>query len=77
MKERIFNLLSIKSLVTLGLVGVFLYLCVTGKEIPANLDTYVGLVIAFYFGTQFEKSFKEDKTFKEDEKQEEEDVNIK
>jgi hypothetical protein len=48
------RLLTIKSLVTLALTGVFCYLAVQG-EISSEFQTIFATVIAFYFGTQVEK----------------------
>lgn len=48
------RLLTIKSLVTLALTGVFCYLAVNG-EISSEFQTIFATVIAFYFGTQIEK----------------------
>lgn len=55
MKERLSNLLTIKSIVTLLLTLVFCYLSIIGV-IPAELFmTVFTVVIAFYFGTQSTK----------------------
>lgn len=53
--QRLTKLLSIKSLVTIALTGVFCYLSVI-KVIPAEIFmTVFTVVIAFYFGTQAKK----------------------
>lgn len=53
--QRITKLLSIKSLVTIALTGVFCYLSII-QVIPAELFmTVFTVVIAFYFGTQAKK----------------------
>lgn len=49
------NLLSIKSLVTLILTGVFAFLAVTGDISGRDFLTVFTVVIAFYFGTQAKK----------------------
>lgn len=54
MIKRAANLLSVKSLVTLVLTGVFAYLAVAGK-IAQDFMTVYAVVIAFYFGTQSQK----------------------
>ncbi len=54
MKKRLANLISVKSLVTLTLTGVFAYLAVAGK-IAQDFMTVYAVVIAFYFGTQSQK----------------------
>ena len=51
-KERVANLLSIKSLVTVTLTGVFAYLSVTQVISGEQFLTVFAVIIAFYFGTQ-------------------------
>lgn len=53
--KRLGNLLSVKSLVTLVLTSVFAYMAVTGT-ISQDFMTVYAVVIAFYFGTQTQKS---------------------
>ena len=53
--KRAANLLSVKSLVTLVLTAVFAYQSVTG-QISQDFMTIYAVVIAFYFGTQSQKS---------------------
>ena len=55
MKKRLYNLLTVKSIVTLILTGVFAYLSVTGRVDSRTFMTIFSVVIAFYFGTQHEK----------------------
>lgn len=52
--KRLGNLLSVKSLVTLILTGVFAYMACTG-QISQDFMTVYAVVIAFYFGTQSQK----------------------
>lgn len=52
--KRLSNLLSVKSLVTLTLTGVFAYMAVAGK-ISQDFMTIYAVIIAFYFGTQSQK----------------------
>lgn len=54
-KKRLGNLLSVKSLVTLTLTGVFAYMAVAGK-ISQDFMTIYAVIIAFYFGTQSQKT---------------------
>lgn len=58
MPEAILNrlavLISVKSMVTLILTGVFAYLAVTG-QIAQDFMTIYAVIIAFYFGTQSQK----------------------
>lgn len=58
MQDRLIKLLSVKSLVTLVLTGVFAFLAVRG-EISQDFMTVYAVVIAFYFGTQSEKDRQE------------------
>lgn len=53
--KRLANLLSVKSLVTLALTAVFAYMAVTGK-ISQDFMTIYAVIIAFYFGTQSQKT---------------------
>ena len=53
--KRLGNLLSVKSLVTLTLTGVFAYMAVAGT-ISQDFMTVYAVVIAFYFGTQARKT---------------------
>lgn len=52
--KRLANLLSVKSIVTLVLTGVFAYMSVTG-QISQDFMTIYAVIIAFYFGTQSQK----------------------
>lgn len=53
--NRLSNLISVKSLVTLTLTGVFAYLSCAG-QINQNFMTIYAVIIAFYFGTQSQKN---------------------
>ena len=53
--KRLANLMSVKSLVTLVLTGVFAYVAVTGN-ISQDFMTIYAVIIAFYFGTQSQKT---------------------
>lgn len=56
MKERLSKLLTVKSIVTISLTAVFCYLSVV-KAIPHDtFMTVFSVIIAFYFGTQYEKN---------------------
>ena len=54
-RKRLANLMSVKSLVTLVLTGVFAYMAVTGN-ISQDFMTIYAVIIAFYFGTQSQKN---------------------
>lgn len=60
MKEKFAKLLTVKSIVTVILTGVFAYLAVIGVVSGEQFLTVFTTVIAFYFGTQHEKKAKED-----------------
>ena len=51
---RVANLLSVKSIVTLVLTGVFAWMAVKGT-ISQDFMTIYAVIIAFYFGTQSQK----------------------
>lgn len=53
--KRIANLMSVKSIVTLVLTGVFAYMAVTGN-ISQDFMTIYAVIISFYFGTQSQKA---------------------
>lgn len=52
--KRAASLLSVKSITTLTLTGVFAYMAAMGK-ISQDFMTIYAVVIAFYFGTQSQK----------------------
>lgn len=49
--DRFLKLFAIKSLVTLGLTGLFIYLAAKGT-IPQEVMSIYTMIIGFYFGTQ-------------------------
>ena len=55
MKDRIKQLLAVKSIVTILLTAVFCYLSVIGVISGDQFLTVFTVVISFYFGTQHEK----------------------
>jgi hypothetical protein len=54
-KKNFANLIKVKTLVTLLVVGVFAALACTGAISPDNVMIVVSMVVSFYFGTQHEK----------------------
>lgn len=54
LKRRACNLLSVKSLVTLTLTGVFALLSLRGRVSQELMSVYT-VVVGFYFGTQTRK----------------------
>ena len=55
LKKSLANLLKVKTLVTLMVVGVFSALALRGDLAADDVKDIVYIVIAFYFGTQHEK----------------------
>lgn len=53
--HRLARLLCVKSLVTLALTGVFAALALRG-EVSQDFMTVYTVIIAFYFGTQLERT---------------------
>ena len=56
LQKRLSNLLTIKSMVTLILTVVFAWLTCGGRVSAEEFLTVFTVVIAFYFGTQAERS---------------------
>lgn len=54
-KNNLADLLKVKTLVTLIVVGVFATLAMTGKIEPDAVTNITLIVVGFYFGTQHEK----------------------
>ena len=54
-KEKLAALLNVKSIVTLMLTGVFAWLSINGTITGQEFQTVLSVVIAFYFGTQYQK----------------------
>lgn len=52
--NRLANLLSVKSIVTVVLTAVFAYLAVAGA-VGQEFMTIYTVIVSFYFGTQAEK----------------------
>lgn len=53
--KRLASLLSVKSIVTIILTGVFAFLAITGTVTGSDFLTIFLMVISFYFGTQSQK----------------------
>ncbi|MCM1530134.1 MAG: hypothetical protein NC093_09095 [Alistipes sp.] len=60
-RDKLAKLIDVKSLVTLILTVVFAVQTVKGIITSDQFQTIFTTVIAFYFGTQFNKNSKEDK----------------
>jgi hypothetical protein len=50
--QNLANLVKVKTIVTLAVMGVFCTLALRGTLTPDNVMIVVSTVIAFYFGTQ-------------------------
>ena len=55
-KITVQNLLTVKSIVTIMLTVVFSYLAIVERISGEQFLTVFSVVIAFYFGTQFQKN---------------------
>ena len=58
-KVNIQNLLTVKSIVTILLTLVFSYLSIIGGISGEQFLTIFSVVVAFYFGTQYQKGSKD------------------
>lgn len=56
--ENLAKLVKVKTIVTFVIVSVFAVLALKGVMSPENVQNITLMVIAFYFGTQNEKSAK-------------------
>lgn len=55
MREKLAKLIDVKSIITILLVGTFIYRNITGDISGEQFMTIFTTVIAFYFGTQYGK----------------------
>ena len=56
--KNIAGLIKVKTIVTLSVCFVFVYLALTGKITSDNVMYIMTMVLGFYFGTQHEKNTK-------------------
>ena len=56
MKDKLIKLLSVKSIVTIILTGVFSYLAIVNRINGEQFLTIFTVIISFYFGTQATKN---------------------
>ena len=54
--KNLANLLKVKTIVTLVVMGVFAVLALKGSISADNAMIVISMVVSFYFGTQHEKS---------------------
>lgn len=60
METQLAKLINVKSIVTLGLTSVFAVLSLRENISAEQFQTVFTTIIAFYFGTQYQKNSKED-----------------
>ena len=53
--KNLANLIKVKTIVTLTVISVFAVLALRGDITADNVMVIVSTVIAFYFGTQYDK----------------------
>lgn len=56
MKNKLYGLLTVKSIVTLDLTAVFCFLSITGDISGDKFLTVFTVIISFYFGTKYEQN---------------------
>lgn len=49
-KERLANLIDVKTIITLAIVGAFVVMTIFGRELDGTFLSVVTLVLGFYFG---------------------------
>jgi galactitol-specific phosphotransferase system IIC component len=54
--KNLSNLVKVKTLITIAVTAVFVVLALRGDISPEMVMTIVSMVVAFYFGTQHEKT---------------------
>ncbi|CCX70896.1 MAG: hypothetical protein ACLU3G_00565 [Christensenellales bacterium] len=59
MLKNIVELIKVKTIVTIIVLAVWAYLAVTGAISADAVNNVTLMVIAFYFGTQYERKGKE------------------
>ena len=59
MLKNIVELIKVKTIVTIIVLAVWAYLAVTGAISSDAVNNVTLMVIAFYFGTQYERKGKE------------------
>ncbi len=55
LKKNLANLVKVKTFVTMTVIAVFAVLALRGDISSDNVMVIVSTVVAFYFGTQYEK----------------------
>lgn len=49
-KDRLANLIDVKTIITLAIVGAFVVMTIFGRELDGTFLSVVTLVLGFYFG---------------------------
>jgi hypothetical protein len=57
--KNLANLIKVKTIVTLTVIGVFSVLALRGDISADNVMIVISMVVSFYFGTQHEKQAKD------------------
>ena len=57
--KNIANLIKVKTIVTAGVLLVFIVLSLRGEISADNAMIIISMVVSFYFGTQAEKNYKD------------------
>lgn len=58
MKKQFAKLINVKSIVTLALTGLFIFLACNRDTVPQEVMMIYTMIISFYFGTQYAKKEK-------------------
>lgn len=53
--KKVANLIDVKTIVTLVILAVYATLALTGKIDAKGVESITTMVVAFYFGTQYQK----------------------
>lgn len=53
--KKLANLIDVKTVVTFVIVAVYATLALTGKIEPNGVESITMMVLAFYYGTQYQK----------------------
>ena len=56
LKSNLFNLIKVKTIVTIVVITVFAAMALSGEISSDNVMIIVSCVVSFYFGTQHEKN---------------------
>jgi hypothetical protein len=59
MKDKICNLIDVKSIITISFTILFMVLAIKGVIDPREVVTIYSVIISFYFGTQYQKKINE------------------